>query len=176
MGYESDRAWSDRFIPAMRQIIGPFLLEQSSFDVDTKQATDLVVLRARDHMIAARVRRHGYADRYPFEFTIRSHRDSGAKTELEKLVDGWGDWMFYAHSDAAATGFTRWWLIDLHAWRAALIRDSAYRSSGRNSGIAWKQQDNRDGTRFVAFDLRSFPPDPSILVGSSHPLRAMEAA
>ena len=43
MGYELDRSWSDRFIPAMRQIIGPHLLEPSSFDVDTKQATDLVM-------------------------------------------------------------------------------------------------------------------------------------
>lgn len=69
MGYESDRAWSDQFIPAMRQIIGPFLLEPSSFEVDTKQASDLVVLRARDQMVACRVRRQGYAERYPYEFT-----------------------------------------------------------------------------------------------------------
>ncbi len=175
MGYESDRAWSDRFIPAMRQIIGPFLLEPSSFDVDTKQASDLVVMRARDHMIACRVRRAGYADRYPFEFTVRSQRDTGAKTELEKLVDGWGDWMFYGHEDGQA-GFSRWWLIDLHSWRAALIRDSVSRKAGRDSGLVWHQKSNGDGTHFVSFDLRSFPPEPPILIGSSHPIPSRMAA
>jgi hypothetical protein len=175
MGYELDRSWSDRFIPAMRQIIGPHLLEPSSFDVDTKQATDLVVMRARDHMIACRVRRAGYETKYPFDFTVRSHRDSGAKTELEKLVDGWGDWMFYGHEDGHA-GFSRWWLVDLHSWRAALIRDSVARKVGRNSGLIWHQKSNGDGTHFVSFDLRSFPADPPILIGSSHPIPSRIAA
>lgn len=175
MGYESDRAWSDQFIPAMRQIIGPFLLEPSSFEVDTKQASDLVVLRARDQMVACRVRRQGYAERYPYEFTVRSHRDSGARTEMEKLVDGWGDWMFYGHEDGNG-GFSRWWLIDLHSWRAALIRDGARTKAGKVSRIRYESKSNFDGTHFVAFDLRSFPASPPILVGSSHDLPVLEAA
>lgn len=168
MGYESDRQWSDRFIPAMRNIIGPHLLEPSSFEVDTKQASDLVVLRARDHMIACRVRRAGYADSYPFEFTVRWMRDSGAKTELDKLIDGWGDWMFYAHANASQIAFDRWWLIDLHSWRSALIRDKG--------SIVYHKKSNGDGTYFLSFDLRSFPANPPILIGSSHPLPQRMAA
>jgi hypothetical protein len=166
MGYESDRQWSDRFIPAMKQIIGPHLLEPAPNEWDIGQATDLVVLQARNVCIAARVRRHGYADRYPYEFTVRSERDSGAATELRKVTDGWGDWMFYGHSGADGRGFDRWWLVDLRAFRAALIRD-------RNA-VRCTAKSNNDGTHFVAFDLRSFPPRPSILVASSHPLKSLE--
>lgn len=164
MGYVNDRAWSDRFIDPIKQIVGPLLLEPSSFDVDTQKATDLVVLRAKDHMIAARVRRPGYADRYPNDFTIRSLRDSGARTELEKFVDGWGDWFLYGHADAAQVTLSRWMLIDLHAWRSALIRDGMRDSST----LRWKKKSNGDGTHFVSFDVRSFPSRPSILVSSSH--------
>lgn len=163
MSYDKDRAWSDQFLPHMRALIGPHLLVPSSFEVDTKQAADLVVLRARDMTIACRIRRHGYADRYPWEFTVRSARDSGMRTELEKLIDGWGDWMFYAHASANATRVERWLLIDLAAWRAALIRDRAKLSIANKS--------NGDGTHFVSFDVRSFPAGGGrspILVASSH--------
>lgn len=147
MSYDFDRRWSDAFIPAIKKIVGPLLLEESTFDVDTKQAADLVVLNARDKMIAARIRRPGYAERYPFEFTIRAKRDSGAKTELEKIVDGFGDWMLYGHASSTGADLCRWMVIDLDGLRAALIRKKA----------AWKKQSNGDGTHFVAFDVRSLP-------------------
>ena len=169
MSYSKDRQWSDQFIPCMRRLIGPYLLEPSSLEVDTKQAADLVVLHARDVTIACRVRRHGYADRYPYEFTIRSARDSGARTELEKLTDGWGDWMFYGHAAKSSPAVERWWLIDLDAWRAALIRD--------RKGVAGKPQSNGDGTHFVAFDVRRFRPKDGckpLLVAASHPIDVEE--
>ena len=107
MSYSADRRWSDAFIPAIKQIVGPLLLEESSFEVDTQQAADLVVMNARDTTIACRVRRGGYADRYGYEFTIRAKRDTGAKTELEKIIDGFGDWMFYGHAHADGTNVSR---------------------------------------------------------------------
>lgn len=169
MSYKTDRSWSDQFIPTMRQIIGPHLLEPSSVELDTTQAADLVVFRARNVTIACRVRRHGYADRYPFQFTIRSARDSGARTELEKFTDGWGDWMFYGHAAEGGPTIERWWLLDLAAWRAALIRDRrALRPEVRSNG---------DGTHFVAFDIRNFKPSVGckpLVIAASHPL--META
>lgn len=161
--YDIDRQWSDKYIQPMKQIIGPLLLEPSPFDVDTKQATDLIVLRARDHMIAARVRRAGYADSYPYDFTIRSARDSGAKTELEKIVNGFADWMFYGHAEKDSNGFSRWMVINLHSFRAALIRH-------QHHPIKYKEKSNGDGTHFIAFDVRSFPAHPPILVAESHHL------
>lgn len=162
--YKLDRAWSDQFIPAIRQIVGPHLLVPSPLDVDCQQAADLIVLKARDMTIAARVRRFGYAERYPYEFTIRSKRDSGHKTELSKLMDGWGDWMFYGHASVSEGKLDRWWLIDLHAWRQRLLKQG-YKKGWCDLVIS---KSNGDGTHFVAFDLRRF--SPSILIAGSHPL------
>lgn len=167
MSYQEDRVWSDRFIPCIKRLVGPHLLEPSSFEVDTKQAADLVVLTAKNMTIACRVRRHGYADKYRYEFTVRSARDSGARTELEKLTDGWGDWMFYGHAAQSSPIVERWWLIDLSAWRAALIRDPGSVVKGNKS--------NGDGTHFVYFDVRSFKDSGKpLLVAASHPLDVSE--
>ncbi|MGH8773468.1 MAG: hypothetical protein ACREV2_20180 [Burkholderiales bacterium] len=132
--YRSDRCFADRFIPEMKRIIGPYLLCEATFEVDTERASDLVVLKARDMAIACRVRRPGYAERYPWDFTLRAHRDSGTKTELEKIQDGWADWMFYAHAkDGETPIFAQWFLLDLNAFRAQGSGMSApsYQSAGR---------------------------------------------
>lgn len=162
MSYAKDRAWSDLKIPTIKQIVGPLLLEPAEFKVDAMQATDLMIMHARDKRIAARVRRAGYADRYPYEFTVRSARSSGATTEMTKLVEGFGDWMFYGHSDNdEGPGIGRWFVIDLSIFRANLIRH------GSLQHLKWVKQTNRDqATEFVGFDIRSFQGD--ILVASSH--------
>lgn len=163
MTWGDDKAWSDRYLPLIKGIVGPRLLVDAPLEVDQKHATDLIVMRARDMMIAARIRRPGYADRYPFEFTIRSARDTGAKTELAKITEGFGDWMFYGHAaEGHAAAIARWMLVDLHAWRAHMIR----RTEGRLGAIA---KANGDGTYFTAFDVRRFPSEPQILVACSHP-------
>lgn len=156
--YADDRVWSDRFINELRRIVGPYLLVPSSFEVDTQQAADLVVFRGRDVTVACRVRRHGYADQYPYDFTIRSNRATGARTELEKIIDGWGDWFLYGHATADGHGLARWMLLDLSAFRAALIRAP--------ESVRMQKKDNGDGTKFRAIDVRSLPK--SVLVASSH--------
>jgi len=162
MSWQSDKLWSDRFIPTIKGIVGPLLLVEAPLEVDQKQASDLIVLRARDMMIAARIRRPGFADSYPNDFTIRSARDSGAKTELAKMVDGFGDWMFYGHAlDETSAFLKRWMLVDLRAWRAHLIRH-------RNK-LQYQEKANGDGTYFVAFNVQSFVGHPALLVACSHP-------
>jgi hypothetical protein len=71
---------------------------------DCRYCTHKGATIARDMRVAARVRRSGYAQRYPHQFTIRSRVASGAETELSRIVNGKGDWMFYGHSNAAQTG------------------------------------------------------------------------
>lgn len=160
--YSSDRSWSDRFIPEIKRIVGPLLMDATPDEIDQTQAADLMVFTARDMRIAARVRRPGFADRYLYEFTIRARRDSGAETELSKIVNGWGDWLFYGHSDQAETGFALWWLIDLHAFRAGLIRQTT-----NGFPIRCGDKPNGDGTFFKWFDVRSFPPAPPLVIASS---------
>ena len=160
--YATNRNWSDRFLPEIKQLIGGHLLETSPDPFDHMEAPDLMMLDARDMRVAARVRRPGYARRYPHQFTIRSAVASGAQTELSKIVNGNGDWMFYGHSNTDQTGLEAWWLIDLRAFRAALIRNRVNAPQ-----IVMGDQCNADGTRFKWFDLRSFPDGPPLVVARS---------
>ena len=163
MPYSVDRKWSDKMIPQIKSFVGPHLLQPAAFELDAKQATDLMVLTARDMRIAARVRRPGYLDKYRFEITLRCKRDSGAETELSKVVNGWGDWLFYGHADKEDQ-IVLWWLVCLNAFRAGLIRN------GHGYKIKCGTKDNKDGTHLKAYDWRTFPPKPPILIASSHPL------
>lgn len=158
--YDINRSWSDRFLPQIKGIVGCHLLEAAPALLDMQHATDLLMLDARDMRIAARVRRPGYADRFPYQFTIRSRVPSGAETELSKIVNGKGDWLFYGHANTSQTAIDSWYLIDLNAFRAALIRRGA-------QGLSWGNKCNPDGTRFTWFDIRSFPPDPPLVVARS---------
>ena len=158
--YQRNRSWSDQFLPDIKQIVGRHLLEVSPDPLDWHQATDLMMLDARDMRIAARVRRPGYAATYPYQFTIRSKLPSGAETELSKIVNGKGDWLFYGHANASHTAIESWQLIDLRAFRAALIRKGA-------QGLRWGNKRNADGTTFAWFDTRSFPSDPPLVVARS---------
>ena len=75
---------------------------------------------------------------------------------------GEGDWLFYGHSNAAQTGFDLWWLIDLRAFRAALIRQL-----GNGFPIRSCEKANWDGTWFKWLDIRSFPKVPPLVVAGS---------
>ena len=158
-GYQRDRAWSDRFIPEIKNIVGPRLLCVTPDEIDQKQAADLMVFTARSVTIAARVRRPGFLEKYRHDFTIRARRDSGATTELEKIVDGWGDWMLYAHAAPCETRLAWWWLLDLNSFRAALIRQAT-----NGFAIRCGDKPNGDGTFFKWFDVRSFPKDPPLVI------------
>ena len=157
--YGVDRSWSDGMISQIKKLVGPHLLESAPLDVDREQATDLMVLRARDMRIAARVRRSGYADKYCNQFTIRSRRDNGVETELSKIINGWGDWFFYGHADGLGV-IWMWMIIDLNVFRGSLIR---------NVKIEFGDKANGDGTFFRWFNVRSFPP--SIMIASSQHFR-----
>lgn len=164
--YDGDRAWSDRFLPTIKQIVGPYLMVESPDEVDQKQASDLIILRARDMMVACRVRRSGFADKYGREFTIRSKRSNGCTTEITKIVDGFGDWMFYGHAvDNSSTAIEPWFLIDLAAFRAHLVRDSRLLKDGNPVPLTYREDiANGDGTFFTAFDVDSFQGSPKLLI------------
>lgn len=160
--YSANRHWSDQFLPEIKSIIGSHILQAAPALLDHFQATDLLMLDAKDMRIAARVRRYGYAARYPHQFTIRAKLPTGAETELSKIVNGYGDWMFYGHADPDGQAIVSWWLIDLRAFRAALIR---HRTAGANLYMGDKR--NPDGTCFKWFDIRSFPKEPPLVVAQS---------
>lgn len=160
LSYAENRQWSDIWIPEIRRIVGPYLLEPSSFEVDTTQATDLVIVSSAKIQIACRVRRKGYLPKYAHDFTVRSQTKFGTKTELEKLIGGAADWMFYAHE--GDSDFARWMLLNLDVWRREMIVNKRVRSAASRAN----RIPNGDGTYFNAFDVRDFPAD--LLISTSH--------
>ena len=175
MGFIERRNWSQQFIPELSKIVGPFLLQPTTYYHDAKEATDLIMLNARDLRIACRVRRAGYADRYPYDFTIRASNDAGYPTELQKIIKGFGDWMIYAHEGAAGS-LARWFIIDLDIFRAELIEDG-YRRIANEDRLLPRgtiPMENPDGSSFFVFDVRRLPPEG--VIGSSHPIPHLGAA
>lgn len=153
MSFASDFQWAQQFIPRVKQILGPLLLREAELDIDQHEATDLIVLKARDMRIGVRLRRKGFATRYGSEFTIRKSRDNGARTEWQKIMyDGWGDWLFYGHESEATPGDVAPWLVvDLDRLRGKLIK-TPWSKLERERVCGSKS--NGDGSHFVWFDIR----------------------
>jgi hypothetical protein len=156
-----DKAWSDHFIPEIASILGPLMIKPAPIILDTRESTDLMILTARDIRVGARVRRPGYACRYAHEFTMRSSRVSGVDTELDKIIAGFCDWMFYAH--AADNGkLAAWMVICLNSFRSHLILHPDEIMG------ACVEKNNWDGeTTFLSFDVRGFKHNPPILIARS---------
>lgn len=101
----------------IKRILGEILLTEAATEDDQEKATDLIVLRFDAIRIAVRLRRPGYFDRYGDEFTIRTSRPGGMKTELAKILEGFGDYFFYGHAaDKSLLG--QWGLGKLNSFRS----------------------------------------------------------
>ena len=97
--WQTDKLWSDRFVPEIKSALGQVLIDVADRDEDTLRNTDLITLKLRGGLrIACRIRKHEYLSRYADEFTLRCSRPSGAETEIDKLLSGWGDYLFYGSS------------------------------------------------------------------------------
>lgn len=154
MDYSTNRRWSDQYIPLISDIVGRHLLKPATREQDSTQATDLVVIRGGDMRVAARVRRPGYANQYPDDFTVRLRSWDGGKTEMDKICAGWGDWMFYGHASARGIGLSSWMILDLDVFRWGIS------VAGKSKG--WEKlatiKTNRDGqTQMAAFSVNKFP-------------------
>lgn len=158
--YEVNRQWSDKYTPTIIRLTGWQLLKPAPPDVDMKQATDLIILTAHDLKIACRIRRPGFAERYPNQFTLRCY-NGGYKTELEKIISGWGDWFFYGHAkDEQSHLIEPYWLIDLESFR--------YHYRFNHDVLVTGQRDNSDRkTKFIWFQIDSFPTEPALIIDSS---------
>lgn len=147
-GYESERAWSDRFTPeiavALKYWTGWSFCE-APLDMDIKQNTDMICMDGHGVRVACRVRRHDYFNAYPHDFTIRAAHDNGAPTELGKVLSGWGDLMFYGFADPDGDRLCG----------ASVGCLGAFRAWYDPSKVLAKH--NGDGTHFIAFDARTVP-------------------
>jgi hypothetical protein len=161
--WQSEKRWSDKFLPEIKSILGVHLIGEPPHKEDAERNTDLMVMRMDAVRIGCRVRRFQYLDRYSDEFTIRAGLASGAKTELTKVIEGWGDYFFYAFANAEETGLAYWTLADMRVFRRTYARMLAASNAGVFPGIG---KDNTDGrTRFAAFKWAQFPRE--FVVGQS---------
>ncbi len=171
MSWQRDKRWSDQYIPAITRAIAPHLVVPAPLELDAKEATDLLVFHARDMRIAARIRKHQYLATYGDEFTIRSRRDSGAKTELRKIVEGWGDWMLYGFAAVDGPDLAAWRLLDLSVLRSWICEHGYRAKDGRLPG---SERGNGDGTFFCSFRPDQCP-IPGLVIASDGHARAVAA-
>jgi hypothetical protein len=177
MSYQSDRNWAEQYMPDVCSIVGPRLLVPAPLRRDMHEATDLIVLTGKDLTIAVRLRRFGYAGRYPYDVTIRTDRPSGVPTEQEKICRGFGDWFFYGHETGLpGPRLAPWYIIDLAALRFLF---QCHPRLLREDGEWWGKRDNPDGTSFRFYDVRGLHRHcPGVLIASHWPsaAAAQEAA
>ena len=160
-GWKRDKQLSDVFIPEIKAILGGLLIGEPPVEEDRERNTDLIVLRLEAVRIGCRVRKSSYEARYGNEFTIRSSRPSGNKTELTKIVEGWGRYLFYGFGEVGDfPRLTRWTLCDLNVFRIT------YSNSLYNTLPMGIEKVNNDGSsNFHAFRISDFPSD--FVVGCS---------
>ena len=151
--WKNDKQWSDRYLSEIKRHLGEYLIsEPENIKEDETHNTDLVVLELKAVRIACRIRKEKYREKYGHEFTIRSFRQSGNKTELAKIIEGWGDYIFYGFADDEH--LTQWFIGDLKAFRlwfnSEIVR--------RKGGLPGKEQSNPDGSSdFRAFEKNGIP-------------------
>jgi len=151
MAWREAKEWSDRFLPQMKRIIGEALIVEPPIEEDMKRNTDLIVLGFKSVRVGCRVRRHEYLSRYGDEFTIRAGHPNGARTEIDKVVDGWGDYFLYGFADIREYRLERWLLGDLDLFRR-------WREYELKRGCKpWSNSTNGDGTSFHSFKINSLP-------------------
>ncbi len=150
--WKQDKSWSDLFIPEIQRLLAPILIQVAPPIEDMEHNTDLLVLTINGHRIACRVREHRWLRNFGEQFTIRANRPSGKKTELEKIVEGFGSVFFYGFAGLPGTTvFSRWMAGDLNVFRGVyhqMLKD----------GMPIPLVNNPDGSSdFHPFNIRCFP-------------------
>jgi len=155
VAWVNSKTWSDRFIPEIKRILGEHLIEVPEADEDTHHNTDLITLcLPAEVRIACRVRKFEYLQKYGSEFTLRCSRPSRRLTEMDKLLDGWGDYLFYGFADAEETALAAWLIGDLEVFRRW---HKQYRATHQRWPGYLKR--NPDGSsHFTAFGIHDVDP------------------
>ena len=149
--WKANKQWSDIFIPEIKSILGQTLIGEASVEDDQLRNTDLIVLSLKALRIGCRIRKHNYYLKYPNDFTIRYSLPSRTPTEFDKIMAGWGDYLFYGFSDVKEKNLILWRLIKLERFRA-YVAWFARENGGKHPGCS---KPNGDGSStFRAFNIR----------------------
>ena len=103
--------------------------------------------------IGCRIRRFKYFEKYQNEFTIRAGRPSLVKTELTKIIEGWGDYFFYGFSNQQENALALWRLCDLNIFRLWFNREIL-----KTKQYPGKKKENKDNSSyFLVFNFNDLP-------------------
>lgn len=150
MNWENDKRWSDRFLTEIKRNLGEYLIGEPPIEEDQERNTDLMVLKLDTVRVGCRVRKNKYLSRYGDEFTIRAGRPSGTKTELTKIIEGWGQYLFYGFCDEDEVKLLKWTIIDLNSFRLMLSRYMAA-NGGKLPGVGKNNHDK--SSTFLSFKV-----------------------
>jgi len=153
-GWKNDKRWSDRFLPEIKQILGLHLIGEPPIEEDQERNTDLIVLKMDAVRIGCRMRRNEYLKKYPNDFTMRAGRPSGAKTELTKIIEGWGDYFFYGFANEDDSLIAHWILGDLKVFRRWFVFEICKRK-GSIPGV--KKENGDNSSVFMVFSINDLP-------------------
>lgn len=168
--WEKDKKESDVYLNEIKQILGLYLIGEPPIEEDAERNTDLMVLKMDAVRVACRVRTNWYLNErnYKNEFTVRSNRHSGTKTELRKIIEGWGDYLFYGFGDEQCKKLEHWHLLDLKVFRSSFY-NMVYK------GEIPEQIQNKDGSSsFMPFQINDFPGN--IIIAKKISSQIIEAA
>ena len=118
--WEQDSEFAESYLPEIKRILREnamlfISVVKADEERDLEKATDLLV-KVENGDVAVRVRRP--TKKQKRDFTLRSWRKSGVKTELQKIREGFGRFYLYIWLDQELE-VADWILVDLNALRAS---------------------------------------------------------
>lgn len=123
-GWKKSKSKVDSYMPTVKAALGQVIINIGEKIEDQREMTDLKVLETAKKRIGVRVR-NPYSEnnsnldvykRYGDEITIRIKRQR-CKTELQKIMEGWGDIYFYGIGDKDRLKLKTFIIFDLKGFR-----------------------------------------------------------
>ena len=152
------KIWSDKFSQEVKRIIGEkFIIEDDKEDMEHN--TDFLLVNTKHLRFSCRIRKFKYFKRFPNNFTIHLETNTNAKTEFEKVVEGWGDVFFYGFSNELENGIHAWAMIDLKVFRKHLFYKSLESQNNKRPFLDL-ERDKKTSPRsgyFLSFNYKDFP-------------------
>lgn len=147
MTYETQIRLERKFAQQIKAILGMTFIGQDAI-ADKHQATDFLVMTLYPIKVACRLRTYNYYlnPKYREQFTIRCWLASGNKTELQKIREGYCEYMFYGFVDQEEKNIIKYTIIDLNVFR------------DQEGGMVFEHCNNpgEDDSDFIACGLGQF--------------------
>src|SRR5690242_15046752 len=148
MTYTIQRKEADRWTMRAAELIGRSSVVPSSTIMDRRFGTDLYVMDTPTGAVAMRSRTASALRFNPCDFTIRSKSRYGGDTELDKVMSGAINRMFYGVRNRDDTDYAWWMFFNLNVLRDAMNKWRTDKAAGAKIWPFWEVNNNGDGTGF----------------------------